>query len=288
MLQTGINNDSLIVDLATDYEDAKPRSFECGNLFFPVVERLRSEGLHELSTSVLCYYLFVSAVAAKGDLDDMNHPSLGPVIMASRGLPGWPHMRRTLEIICALAGESGHEITRLLFAQYLRPPHEQTLELIQRGESDTCEFKSTLRTNLYTRKRDREMEHAALKTVAAFLNSRGGNLLIGVNDDGEVLGLDADNFQNPDKLKLHFKNLLKQTMPDAVDQVTYDIVTVGGKSVLLVECTRGRKPALLKNRNSGDEEFYVRRGPSTDRLGLRETLEYIQRIFQDEAIGSAG
>lgn len=57
--------------------------------------------------------------------------------------------------------------------------------LIVGGESDTVEFKSTLRVNLHTKKLDKEMELEALKTVAAFLNSRaGGTLIIGVADDG--------------------------------------------------------------------------------------------------------
>ena len=59
-----------------------------------------------------------------------------------------------------------------------------TGELIDVGESGEVEFKSTLRWHLHAERMDKEIEHASLKTIAAFLNTAGGTLLIGVNDDG--------------------------------------------------------------------------------------------------------
>jgi hypothetical protein len=60
-------------------------------------------------------------------------------------------------------------------------------------ESDTVEFKSSLRWSYQANKYDREMERVVVKTVAGFLNSyRGGNLIIGLDDKGEVLGLELD------------------------------------------------------------------------------------------------
>ena len=45
------------------------------------------------------------------------------------------------------------------------------LELIKKGESEKLEFKSTLRTNLYTNEIDKKIENNVLKSLAAFLNS---------------------------------------------------------------------------------------------------------------------
>ena len=65
-------------------------------------------------------------------------------------------------------------------------------EIIARGENSTAEFKSTLRVNLHTGQQDPKMEHAVLKTSsAAFLNTHGGTLCIGVNDDGDACGLES-------------------------------------------------------------------------------------------------
>ena len=73
-------------------------------------------------------------------------------------------------------------------------------ELLAAEESDEVEFKSTLRTNLHTGQADAKIELSALKSVAGFLNAQGGTLMIGVDDDGKVLGLAADKFPNEDKM----------------------------------------------------------------------------------------
>lgn len=52
------------------------------------------------------------------------------------------------------------------------------------------------------------MEKAALKTIVAFLNTRGGVLLIGVSDSGEIIGADEASFESRDKMLLHFNNLI--------------------------------------------------------------------------------
>jgi hypothetical protein len=82
----------------------------------------------------------------------------------------------------------GEEIVRLA------PP-----DLIATGENDKLEFKATLRWNIHAERVGKEIEHETLKTIAAFLNSEGGTLLIGVSDSGEILGLDADGFENDDR-----------------------------------------------------------------------------------------
>ena len=56
---------------------------------------------------------------------------------------------------------------------------EEIIELIKKGENDCLEFKSTLRINLHTGDQDKKIEHSALKTLCAMLNSNGGILLIG-------------------------------------------------------------------------------------------------------------
>ncbi|MGB5969213.1 MAG: ATP-binding protein, partial [Spirulinaceae cyanobacterium] len=68
----------------------------------------------------------------------------------------------------------------------------EIVNLITQGESATLEFKSTARWDLRENKKSKVMEQIIVKTVAAFLNSGGGRLLIGVEDDGNVIGLEAD------------------------------------------------------------------------------------------------
>src|SRR6185295_2745086 len=77
----------------------------------------------------------------------------------------------------------GEAIKNFLFDQYLRG-HRQAEELLTQHESATLEFKSTLRWNLRENRKDPQIvTTAVLKTIAAFLNTEGGDLLIGVADD---------------------------------------------------------------------------------------------------------
>jgi hypothetical protein len=56
--------------------------------------------------------------------------------------------------------------------------------LVARGESDLVEFKSSARWDYREQKVNKALEHVIVKTLASFLNGKGGTLLIGVDDAG--------------------------------------------------------------------------------------------------------
>jgi hypothetical protein len=150
--------------------------------------------------------------------------------------------------------------------------------LIAAGEGDEIEFKSTLRTNLHTGQVDEKMHFAVLKTIAGFLNSKGGTLLVGVADSGEVLGLDADKFPSEDKLGLHLVNLLKDRMGEVfLPYVHYRFEDQDGKRTLLVRCEKGPKPAFVKD--GGAQRFFVRGGASSQELQGASITEYVKQRF---------
>ena len=71
--------------------------------------------------------------------------------------------------------------------------HKRPLvELIALGESATLEFKSTFHWDVVQAKQNAGLRHEVLKTIAAFLNSGGGTLVIGIEDDGKVFGIEHD------------------------------------------------------------------------------------------------
>jgi len=63
------------------------------------------------------------------------------------------------------------------------------------GETTTVEFKCCLRKNLHSGQADPRIEHSALKAIAGFLNASGGNLIVGVADDGMPVGIQEDSGQ---------------------------------------------------------------------------------------------
>jgi hypothetical protein len=157
---------------------------------------------------------------------------------------------------------------------------EEIFELIKRGENENLEFKSTFRTNLHTNEIDRKVEYSALKTIAAFINSRGGTLLVGINDSKEIIGIEKDNFVSSDKLSLHITNLIKTRLgKNSPPLIKYKFIDVDGKTILKIECEKGNKPVFLKTQEN-EEEFYIRAGPSTAQIKGSELLEYIEKNFK--------
>ncbi|WP_430410452.1 RNA-binding domain-containing protein [Kordia sp.] len=160
----------------------------------------------------------------------------------------------------------------------LRRSDFSTLEIIQQGESDFVEFKSTLRYNIMSKKKDSNIELSSLKTVAAFLNTSGGTLLIGVADDSSIHGLSLDEFANDDKLLLHFTNLLRDKIGEkTLGLVHYEIVTIKNEQILRVDVSKSNSPVFVKFQNN--EYFYVRSGPSTLSLKFSEFYNYNLKHF---------
>jgi len=151
-------------------------------------------------------------------------------------------------------------------------------ELITLDESATLEFKSTLQWDVVQNQPNKHLRQSVIKTVAAFLNSEGGILVVGVDDDKSVLGLDRD-------LKLlggsldRFDQLLSALFTDFIGPeyahfIKHHIENVDGKQVCVVDVDKSPDPAFVKGPKG--KEFYVRLGNTTRALDPEETMRYIE------------
>ena len=163
---------------------------------------------------------------------------------------------------------------------YLRSRQQiSSKEIILSGESEHVEFKSTLRWNLKANRKDERITHAVLKTIAAFLNTDGGILILGVADDGEILGLENDRFENEDKLLLFLTDIIKSKLGLLhLDNIHYDTEQIQGKNILRVDVQASKIPCYLSNEKL--DQFYIRTGPSTTDLRLRFLYAYIKERFE--------
>ena len=177
----------------------------------------------------------------------------------------------------------GRALKNFLFDDYIRR-HRRAEELLKLQESKTLEFKSSLRWSLQEdRKDDRHVTHAALKTIAAFLNTEGGDLLIGVDDDRKVLGIDHDRLESDDKFLRHLAQAVRNGLGDragtCIDPRTQ---IVEGKTVCLVSCQRSPEPVYLRWKGvekAGGGDLYVRTGPGSVRLGDDDAVQYVATRF---------
>jgi len=150
---------------------------------------------------------------------------------------------------------------------------------VREGETKYVEFKETLGLDVKKQIKEKYIEDSALKTVVAFLNTDGGKLLIGVSDDGQIPGLDAEIgkfHKNLDKFLLHWKNLLKTRIGEEYYPfIEYRAIKVDVKHVLFVECKSSQSPCYLDR-----TDFYVRTNPATDKLEGPKLVEYVKNHFK--------
>ncbi|SMF22806.1 Predicted transcriptional regulator containing an HTH domain and an uncharacterized domain shared with the mammalian protein Schlafen [Alteromonadaceae bacterium Bs31] len=151
--------------------------------------------------------------------------------------------------------------------------------IIRKGESQKIEFKSSFHWDYRKQETNKSLENIILKTISAFLNSEGGILFIGVDDDGSVLGLENDystfSKKNSDGLSLALTNLLNQKLGKNIHSfIKIDIVGVNNSEICIVNVSACDKPVFLKE--GASEAFYIRASASSQPLSMSEAFEYIK------------
>ena len=177
----------------------------------------------------------------------------------------------------------GRALKNYLFDDYIRR-HRRVEELLKLPASKTLDFQPTLRWNLAEDRRDdRRVTHAVLATIAAFLNTEGGDLLIGVADDRTVLGIGHDRLESDDEFLRHLAQAVRTGLGDRASAcVEPRTQIVAGTTVCLVSCQRGPEPVyLLWNglEKAAEGDLYVRSGPNTVRLDKSDVAAYLATRF---------
>ena len=155
-----------------------------------------------------------------------------------------------------------------------------TADLAAGGETARVEFKQTARWNVHTQQRDPTLELVIAKTVAGFLNSDGGTLLIGVDDNGNPTGLENDlslgKSPDHDRLQLFLVDLLQRTLgKTATTLVSITFEPITAVDVCRLDVRASERPVFLDEpKGPRTADFYVRIGNSTRRLLPDELLRY--------------
>jgi len=156
--------------------------------------------------------------------------------------------------------------------------------LLVQGEGIFLEFKETFRYDGHKGEVSKELERMVLKTIAAFMNADGGTLLIGVNDNAEIVGLENDYKSLPKKNRDGFENHLNMLIKTAIGlpftkYIDVKFEKINGKDICVISVKKSHKPAYLHNSDK-KEEFFVRVGNSTQSFSMSETEEYINTHWQ--------
>jgi hypothetical protein len=163
------------------------------------------------------------------------------------------------------------------------------LDLIGGGENQHVEFKSTLRWDQHLQQVNPKLEGVIMKSIAAFSNGKGGTLLIGVRDNGEVAGLEGDfnslRKKDSDYFEIHLRNLMKQNfgIPFITQNISIVFPVIEGKEICVLKIENGTEPVYITTTDKHGnkmEKFYVRSGNSSQEIqSLKEITEYIAKRF---------
>gem|GEM_PF-2816298 len=154
-------------------------------------------------------------------------------------------------------------------------------ELIEGGENERVEFKSSMRWDYKKSSLNKDLEHEITRTISAFLNLSGGILLIGVDDFGNAIGIEKDlkvlggEKKNLDGFGLQLTELVNSYLGKEYRKfVCVSFEMAGEKNICVVEIDKSPKPAFLEYK--GKTVFVVRSGNRSQILDAKEQDNYIK------------
>jgi hypothetical protein len=216
-------------------------------------------------------------------------PSWGPVEIDNR--QQW--MAMIADQLWGIPGASGKPVRVPPYPHVDEEEAARSLrQLIAGHESMEVELKSTARTNLHTGGKDEAMEWAVGKTIAAFANGLGGTLVIGVADDGGVVGAEVDyqwvKGKNADGFLLWLTDYVKSRLnPVLASQLRARRIELNDHDVWRIEVPPAGQPVFMKAK-SGPERFFVRMSNATNELSGSHLFGYKEsRWPRQPAEGSA-
>jgi hypothetical protein len=159
--------------------------------------------------------------------------------------------------------------------------HRRAEDLVKRKASSSPEFLPTLRGDPADDRSDTEAATASvLKTVAAFLNTEGGDLLIGVSGNRALLGMEREGFESDDAAVRYLVEAVHEGLGElAAMCVEPSIQMVDGRMVCVVSCQRSPSAAFLKGRGaepSSPGELFIRKGPRTVKVPQGSVDDYVR------------
>jgi predicted HTH transcriptional regulator len=124
------------------------------------------------------------------------------------------------------------------------------------------------------------LKFSVIKTIAAFLNTDGGTLLVGVDDERTVVGLQGDYglFKKPDPRDA-LENWLVTQLVDQFGKPATRLYAISfhetsGHDVCQIEVQSSPEPVYVDEKGGKPLQLYIRTGNATRALDIREIIEY--------------
>lgn len=149
------------------------------------------------------------------------------------------------------------------------------------GENNFIEFKPSLLYNFKTQQASIGVKNIIAKVICSFLNTNGGKLLIGVNDKGEIQGLDYDfSLKTKDNEFDFFRNEFDNLLFQFFDKNIYNYIKADfnsdyDKPFFIISVKPSDIPFFLINKKENTKEFYIRTITSSVPISdIEEVVKY--------------
>ncbi len=246
-----------------------------GKRFFLVVSGTFKLVLGNGLTKIMTSGQLIGEIAALTNLE-----RLGTLVCSGEKGQLAVFLRSDLEKVGLVPTSESPTLLSVLFSNTVTYIHElldnSTETLLNRGEGEHTEFK------------EGSNNPNILKPVAAFLNSGGGTVLIGVNDESEVVGVDEYSNAAADKFDQDFRNVVREKLgSEALAFIRFSHGNYNNKGLYRIDCSQSDQPVFMRtSRGIAGETFYIRSGSTNQQLGFRAALHYIARRFPNELFTS--
>ena len=162
------------------------------------------------------------------------------------------------------------------------------IDLIYSGENELVEFKSSARWDYKKNQINKDLTKPLLKTIAGFSNTRGGTLFIGVDDDQNIVGINADkkafNVDDTDKYELKIQNIfISEFGAEKTSEIISSIrfVKRHDKEICVIRVARSPSGTYVNDTDKSGtkvEKFYIRSSNQTIPLKPSEEHNYRKRM----------
>lgn len=158
-------------------------------------------------------------------------------------------------------------------------PDKDVKELLLMGEENRLEFKSTFQWDIKKQCKNEKLRLEIISTIAAFNNTDGGYLIIGVDDKRNLFGLEKDYSLLSKDNRDGFGLLLTQEIENRISKsflpkVKVSFHQIDGKDICMIKINIGDDAIWVKE--DSKEIFYIRTQNSTRMLSPKESADYIR------------
>lgn len=160
-------------------------------------------------------------------------------------------------------------------------PNPELMMLIKAGETDKVEFKVGAFRNPFTGKKEDTMTANVMEEIAAFMNTSGGTVLVGVDDDSNIAGINQE-YQVVDPHKPNWDGYLlalvgslkRLSLTNASHYVKFDRVALDSKDICRIIVRPSPEPVYV------NDKFYLREENRKRPLSVKEGHDYISRHWK--------